>query len=327
MTDNTLPEASSAFHDGELAVQARLGVPDQAARMRARAIRPFMPDQHRVFYGQLPFMVTGALDASGQPWASAAFGPPGFVSSPDAQSLVMAGVPVLSGQLGMQLRGGHKLGLLGIELQTRRRNRVNTEITANSTHGLILKVDQSFGNCPQYIQVRALDWREGGADFSGVAPAVEAMTTDKVPRALITRADMFFIASRTAEITADPRSGIDASHRGGKPGFVRVAEDGMLSFPDFSGNMFFNTLGNIQSDPRVGLFFPDFASGDAVFVAGRAHVEWGGPDVEAFDGAERFVHIVPERTVLAKQALPIIGQLKEAWPRLEQTGEWASNPG
>ena len=322
MTENTLPEASTAFHEGELAVQARVGVPDQAARMRARAIRPFMPDQHRAFYGQLPFMVTGALDASGQPWASAAFGPPGFVASPDAQSLIMAGTPVLASQLDMQLAGGHKLGLLGIELQTRRRNRVNTEITANNAQGLVLKVDQSFGNCPQYIQTRDLAWREDGADLSGVAPAVEANATDKVPRRIITGSDMFFIASRTAEISSDARTGTDVSHRGGKPGFVRVSEEGVLSFPDFSGNMFFNTLGNIQSDPRVGLFFPDFATGDAVFVAGKAHVEWDGPNVNAFEGAERLVHVAAQRTVLAKGALPVVGKLVEAWPRLEETGAW-----
>lgn len=322
MAENTLPEASTSFHEGELSVQARVGVPDQAARMRARAIRSFMPDQHRAFYNQLPFMVTGALDASGQPWASAAFGPPGFVSSPDAESLMMAGVPVLADQIGMQLGVGNKLGLLGIELPTRRRNRVNVVIAAKTGQGLALSVDQSFGNCPQYIQVRDLAWRGGPADFSGLAPAVEAKTTDKVPRALIGRSDMFFIASRSAEMTDDKRSGIDASHRGGKPGFVRVAEDGTLSFPDFSGNMFFNTIGNIQSDPRVGLFFPDFENGDAVFVAGKARVEWDGPAVDAFKGAERLVHIVPERVILAKTALPIAGKLVEVWPRLEDTGEW-----
>lgn len=322
MAETTLPEASTSFHEGELAVQAHVGVPDQAARMRARVIRPFMPDQHQAFYNQLPFIITGAVDASGQPWASAAFGPQGFVSSPDSEHIIMASVPLLAEQLGMRLGPNHKLGLLGIELQTRRRNRVNTVVEEVTPQGFAMRVDQSFGNCPQYIQVRELKWREGEMNPSGEVPAVETKTTDKVARRLISAADMFFIASRSAEISADRRSGIDASHRGGKPGFVRVAADGTLSFPDFSGNLFFNTIGNIQSDPRVGLFFPDFVSGDAVFVAGRASVEWGGPAVEAFDGAERLVHVVPERVILAKAALPIAGKLVEAWPRLEETGTW-----
>jgi len=130
MASDELPEAATSFHEAELAVQARVGVPDKAARMRARAIRPFMPDQHRVFFNQLPFMITGALDESGQPWASAAFGPQGFVTSPDPQSLIMGAPPLLGEALGMQIGAGSKLGLVGIELQTRRRNRVNTVVTA-----------------------------------------------------------------------------------------------------------------------------------------------------------------------------------------------------
>ncbi len=323
MSATDLPEASSAFYDAELAVHARLGVPDETARMRARAIRPFMPDQHRSFFNQLPFMVTGALDGSGQPWASAAFGPQGFVSSPDPQSLIMAAPPLLGETLGLQLAAGNKLGLLGIELQTRRRNRVNTVVTALSDQGLVMKVDQSYGNCPKYIQTRDLAWRSEGIDPRGAAAAVETKTTEKVAKRMISAADVFFIASRSAEISDDPRTGVDASHRGGKPGFVRVGEDGRLSFPDFSGNLFFNTIGNIQSDPRVGLFFPDFAGGDAVFVAGRAEVEWDGPNVEAFEGAERLIHVTPTRVVLAKAALPIAGKLVEAWPMLEETGAWA----
>lgn len=323
MADNVLPEASTVFHAGELAVQARVGVTDEAARMRARAIRSYMPDQHRAFYNQLPFMVTGATDASGQPWASAAFGPPGFVSSPDPETLILKTVPVLADQLGMQLGAGNKLGLLGIELQTRRRNRVNVTVSGEREQGLTLTVDQSYGNCPQYIQVRELSWRANAADSSGIVPAVETTVTNKAPRALINRSDMFFIASRSVDMSDDKRSGLDASHRGGKPGFVRVAKDGRISFPDFSGNLFFNTIGNIQSDPRVGLFFPDFESGDAVFVAGKAHAEWDGPNVDAFEGAERLIHVIPDRVIHAKTALPIAGKLVEIWPRLAETGDWA----
>ncbi|MEO9968336.1 MAG: pyridoxamine 5'-phosphate oxidase family protein [Hyphomonadaceae bacterium] len=322
MAENELPEAATVFHEGELAVQKRIGVSDDAARMRARAIRPFMPEQHRVFFNQLPFVVVGALDETGQPWASAAFGPQGFVSSPDPKTLIMAAPPLLHEALGMQIGVGQKLGLVGIELQTRRRNRLNTVVTGLDARGLAMAVDQSFGNCPQYIQTRELAWRADRIDPRGMGPVLETKTTEKVARELIGRADVFFIASRTADMSADPRTGVDASHRGGKPGFVRVSEDGRLSFPDFSGNLYFNTIGNIQLDARVGLFFPDFASGDAVFVAGRAEVEWDGPDVEAFVGAERLVHVTPDKVVLAKNGLPIAGQFVEQWPFLKNTGAW-----
>ena len=322
MASDELPDAATRFHEDERAVQVKVGVPDDAARMRAQMIRPFMPDQHRAFFNTLPFLVTGALDESGQPWASAAFGPQGFVSSPDPESLIMAAPPLLHEALGLQIGVGAKLGFVGVELQTRRRNRVNGTVTALNTQGIIMRVDQSFGNCPQYIQTRELAWRTNRIDPRGMGPVLETKTTEKVARELISRSDVFFIASRTAQISEDPRSGVDASHRGGKPGFVRVNDDGRLSFPDFSGNSFFNTIGNIQSDPRVGLFFPDFAGGDAVFVAGRAEVEWDGPNVEAFVGAQRLVHVVPERVVLAKEGLPLAGMFVQQWPLLKNTGDW-----
>ncbi len=322
MSIDALPDASTAFHNGELAAQSRVGVSDQDARLRARVIRPFMPDQHRAFFQTLPFMVIGSVDATGQPWASAAFGAQGFVSSPDPQTLIVGAPPLLMDELGLHLTAGAKLGLLGIELQTRRRNRVNGTVAALNARGLILQVDQSFGNCPKYIQVRDLAWRDDGAEFGRTGPVVQTTTTEKVANALIRRSDMFFIASRTAALTEDRRTGVDVSHRGGKPGFVRVAGDGRLSIPDFSGNLFFNTIGNIQSDARIGLFFPDFATGDAVFVAGRAEIEWEGEAVAAFKGAERLIHVLPDQVVLAKQALPIKGVLKEAWPPLAETGDW-----
>jgi predicted pyridoxine 5'-phosphate oxidase superfamily flavin-nucleotide-binding protein len=322
MASVKLPDASTAFHKGELAAQAKAGLPDKDARMRARAIRPLMPDQHRAFFNKLPFMITGALDKTGQPWASAAFGPQGFVNSPDPQTLVMGAPPLLMSELDMQVEAGSKVGLVGIELQTRRRNRVNTVVTAQNAQGLIMKVDQSFGNCPQYIQTRELTWRSDRIDPRDRGPALETKTTEKVAHRIISAADVFFIASRTAELSDDPRSGVDASHRGGKPGFVRVGEDGRLSFPDFSGNLFFNTIGNIQSDPRVGLFFPDFESGDAVFLAGEAEVEWDGPNVEAFKGAERLIHVTPSRVILGKSILPIQGSLVDTWPILQETGSW-----
>ena len=58
------------------------------------------------------------------------------------------------------------------------------------------------------------------------------------------------------------------SHRGGKPGFVGVQGD-TLAIPDFRGNRFYNTLGNLLGDPRAGLLFVDFASGDILQIQGR----------------------------------------------------------
>jgi len=317
MTDG-LKDAGELFHAGELQIQARDGTAERTAVMAPLMIRDFMPDQHREFYHQLPFILIGAVDGLGQPWATAAFGPQGFITSPDPQTLVIGYQPLMVDALKLVLQPGAKIGLLGIEVQTRRRNRMNGHVVSVDQTGLTVHVEQSYGNCPQYIQRRDLQWR----DAASAGRAVMAKTQDKAVRRLIERADTFYIASRSAALTEDIKTGVDVSHRGGKPGFVHVGEDGQLSFPDFTGNRMFNTLGNIQADQRVGLFFPNFDTGEAVFLTGQARIDWDSPRVAAFEGAERIIDVVPERAVFVQDGLPIKGTFVDQWPMLEKTGEW-----
>ena len=75
------------FHAGEVAVQMRAGVREKAEIGGRRSIRRYLPEQHRQFFEQLPFIVLGGIDALGQPWATLRIGEPGFVSSPDATTL------------------------------------------------------------------------------------------------------------------------------------------------------------------------------------------------------------------------------------------------
>lgn len=315
-------DALDLFHAGELAIQMRDGTADKTAMLAPRMIQAFMPEQHRDFYAQLPFILIGATDATGQPWATAAFGPQGFITSPNPQTLVIGYQPLMAEPLKLVLQPGAKIGLLGIEVQTRRRNRMNGHVLSLGEGGLVVRVEQSYGNCPQYIQRRELSWR------TGVAPgrAVMAKAQDKAVRRLIEGADVFYIASRSEALTADIKTGVDVSHRGGKPGFVRVDDDGRLSFPDFSGNRMFNTLGNIQADARVGLFFPNFETGEAVFLTGQATIDWDSPRVAAFAGAERIVDVVPDSVVFVQDAIPIEGVFVDQWPMLEKTGDWEKKP-
>ncbi|MEM7508586.1 MAG: 2Fe-2S iron-sulfur cluster-binding protein [Pseudomonadota bacterium] len=309
----------NVFHSGEAAAQARADVPADWMAQAARMIRPAMPDQHRTFFESLPLIFLGALDGQGRVWASAAFGEAGFIASPDRRHLVVRARPVLTEKLDLQLAPGAKIGAVGMELHTRRRNRVNGTLGAGDESDLTISVDQSFGNCPQYIQAREFDW----ANARPAARAVRLEALDTRARALIARADTFIIASRAGQISDDPRDGVDASHRGGRPGFLDAASDGTLSFPDFAGNRIFNTLGNIESDGRVGLFVPDFESGAAVFLTGRARVDWSGPRVAAFPGAQRIIDVVPEEIWYVEDAIPGRGLLRDVSPALAPTGIWA----
>ena len=318
MDGSTLPTTSSPWHDGEREAQRRAGTAERMERYGGRVIRAFMPDQHRQFFAQLPFVIVGSVDRQGLPWASLLAGPPGFVQSPDDRTLRVAALPASGDQLAGALTRDARLGILGIELSTRRRNRANGHVAAVDASGFTLAVEQSFGNCPQYIQLR-----ETLTQFPPRTVEVETFVAlDDAVRALIAASDTMFVATAAAPGPAVSQ-GVDVSHRGGRPGFVDVAPDGTISVPDFPGNGFFNTIGNLVANPRAGLLFIDFASGDLLQVAGEVEIVWGGPSVEAFPGAERLWRLKPVRGRWLRGAFPQRLALRDRSPQALAMGIWA----
>jgi uncharacterized protein len=267
---------SSPWHDGERALHRRLGIAERMDATGHHVIRPFMPDQHRAFFEQLPFLLVGSTDRRGKLWASMLTGAPGFVTSPTPERLELEAVPVAGDPLAEALVPGAPLGLLGIELPTRRRNRANGHVAAVDADGIAFTVEQSFGNCPKYIVKRSY------AALAPEAPVrVEPVSgLDADARRLIGAAETFFVASSQG-LGALP----DVSHRGGQAGFVELGAQGTLTIPDYAGNLFFNTLGNMLLNPRAGLLFPDFATGDLLQLTGTTELDWDGPDVAALPGA------------------------------------------
>lgn len=313
---------TSPFHKGELAVQAQSGVLDEAA-MLGKMFRPYLTEQHREFFAQLPMLLVGSLDDAGQPWATMLFGAPGFVHSPDALTLQVDTQPANGDPLRAALRTGASLGVLGIQLQTRRRNRLNGRIRELTPLGFTLDVDQSFGNCPKFISPRTPQSR----DVVQLAAATEQAKLSDAAAALIARADTCFIASASARTFAgdDTREGVDVSHRGGKPGFVRVdrtADTTKLYMPDFPGNNAFNTLGNLARYPRAGLLVPDFATGDVLSLACTTEILWDGPELARFKGAERMLVLTVVSGLYFPKLMPF--QWSQAQPGLqvERTGSW-----
>jgi predicted pyridoxine 5'-phosphate oxidase superfamily flavin-nucleotide-binding protein len=319
---------AAPFHAGERALQARAGAREFMAVAGPRVIRDFMPDQHRAFFAQLPFVLVGSLDADGQPWASVLAAPPGFAHSPDATHLRIDALPAPGDPLAGQLVTGASLGLLGIEPHTRRRNRMNGRVEAADGTGFTVAVQQSFGNCPKYIQAREpLFAQDSGAS---AAPAERRDGLDAAARRLIARADTLFIASAlppqawAGDAASPAAQGVDVSHRGGRPGFVRVSADGTLTVPDFVGNRFFNTLGNLAVHPRAGLLFVDFETGELLHLAASAEIVWDGPEVAAFEGAERLLRLRVDTLLRRPGALPLRWGAAELSPYLAHTGQWAA---
>ena len=293
----------SPFHIGEQRVQTRVGVREAIEPWARQVIREFMPAQHREFYTQLPFVVAAARDDADRPWVTLLVGPPGFVQSPDDRGLTLATRPLKGDALDSSLRVGTELGLLGIELETRRRNRVNGTITETSGAGLRFEVGQAFGNCPQYITER--QWRKVEPDpASAIVTRRDHLDDDM--QAWIRSADTLFVASGyRGDGDNSEIYGMDASHRGGTPGFVKVLGDRRLVFPDYAGNNHFNTIGNLVMDPRVGLLFVDFERGSLLQITGTATIDWESDEVPKHDGAQRLVVIDIEAIVRVDDVLPL----------------------
>jgi predicted pyridoxine 5'-phosphate oxidase superfamily flavin-nucleotide-binding protein len=108
-------------------------------------------------------------------------------------------------------------------------------------------------------------------------------------RAFIEKRAMFFLA------TADPDGWPDCSYKGGLPGFVRVVDEHTLVFPDYDGNGMFRSLGNILSNPHVGLLFVDFEKPSRLRVNGTATLHFDDPLLPEYPGAQLIIRVHAER--------------------------------
>ncbi len=306
-------DAFLPFNADERAAQRRAGIQTG----RTAPIRPYMPEQHRAFFALLPYLFTATPDAAGWPMASVLTGAPGFVTSPDATTLRIGALPRTGDPAAPGFAAGAEIGLLGLDLATRRRNRANGRIV-NRDGGLTVHIAQSFGNCPQYIQTRTVTAAKS-APTAGESPAVILDGLDEAARDLIESADTFFVASRgRSELGAE--GGFDMSHRGGRPGFVAVQGD-TLVVPDFRGNGFFNTLGNLLGDQRAGLLFIDFDAGDLLQIQGTVAIDWQ-PDGSEPAGAERLWRVQVRRAWRTRLAFPSGSTFGEFAPSTLHTGTW-----
>lgn len=268
---------ATPFHAGELQAQRLAGSAPAAAPIRAR-----MPEQHRAFFPLLRFVCLAVPDADGWPLATLIEGRPGFVTAPDAARLEVGAMPPPDDPVRARLLEGAPAGLLGIDLGTRRRNRLNGIVGQARADGFAVEVVQSFGNCPRYIHVRELvpvPRTSGSATAFGAAPPARA-------RAMLAASGTLFVASASGTAAQGAAAGLDISHRGGPPGFARL-DGGVLTVPDYHGNRYFNTLGNFIAEPRAAIVLADFASGDLLQLQGLVEIDWDAADIDQSPPVER----------------------------------------
>lgn len=290
------------YHAGEMAVQGRVGVREEADSlakvMGGAIIKPAMQN----FLASQRLAIASTIDANHRVWASLLTGEPGFLQAVAAQ---IVKIDIDSDQLKENLRLNDELGLLAIDLATRRRLRVNGKAKVQDKK-IYLHTQQVYFNCPQYIQKREIKTiLNRGKSSSQIAE-----TLSPQQQQFIQQADTFFIAS------FHPQSGADASHRGGFPGFVRVLPKDKLVFPDYAGNNMFNTLGNLVENPQAGLLFIDFATGNTLQLTGKAAIAWDSEKALEFAGAKRLVEFQIEKAIALSATTSLQWQFKEYSPYL-----------
>lgn len=256
------------YHEGELEVQKRTGeqvIAERNGRVIIGGMMPkaisFIQEQHMV--------VVGSIDYKNRPWASLIFGTPGFLTADETQikinrsNMVNNDVDIFWQNIINQ----NDVGLLVIELSSRRRMRANGKIAHVDSSQVCVDVETSYPNCPKYIQRRHTQssdsWKNKiakrvGQDKKLIMNQIE----------LINKADTMFVASQ------HPTAGVDVSHRGGNPGFMKVLNDQTIRIPDYFGNSMYNTLGNFVSNPVAGIIIPNFDTGSILQLTGSVQIHW-----------------------------------------------------
>jgi len=270
------------FHEGEIEAQQRTGEAAEGARNGQVIMDRIHPGGAKLIERQ-QLLVLASVDTQRRPWASVVLGKPGFMDASPLEEMIvnLTAAHVATGdQLIDHIRNDGRIGALIIDLAARLRIRVNGNAKIDGEQ-LRISVAESYPNCPKYIQRRRMGFNE--TTTHDAAPIASGSVLGDDQQAIITSADTFFIAS------LHPERGVDASHRGGMPGFVDIVDEHTLRVPDYVGNSMYNTLGNLISNPAAGLVFFDFENGTTLQLTGMTSIEWEGNDTDGrTGGTQRF---------------------------------------
>lgn len=295
---------SSTYHAGELAVQATAGVQAQAERL-VKLINSSISPAVQDFLSSQKLAIASTVGTGDRVWASLLTGESGFVQAISEHTVQINATPIPGDPLRENLLQQDNIGILVIDLATRRRVRINGKAEINPDGSIYVHTKQVYFNCPKYIQLRQLDTDTKVQTLPSIEQS-KILTSQQ--QQWIAHTDTFFIASY------HPAGGADASHRGGYPGFVRVLSDRLLLFPDYAGNNMFNTLGNIATNPQTGLLFIDFESGSTLQLTGKASIIWDAQQMAEFVGAERLVEFEIEQVLFITDASGLRWQFGEYSP-------------
>jgi predicted pyridoxine 5'-phosphate oxidase superfamily flavin-nucleotide-binding protein len=279
------------YHAGELEAQELAGERSMGERTGRVITNKIIPGAIN-FIEKQPFIVVSSQNNNGELFASLLAGEQGFLKVMDPGTIQIDTRLINSSPHDVfwhNISTQPKMGMLFIEPSSRRRFRVNGKIEQHEEL-LRVSIDQAYPNCPKFVQQRHV--------LKTSKPVYEAPAergTSLAPHlyGIINKADTFFVGS------SNDAGDLDASHRGGPPGFVSIEEDGSLLIPDYAGNSMFNTFGNFITNPKAGLVFPDFDKHSTLQLTGSVEILWHQNDPQSRTGGTgRFWKFYPNEWVL-----------------------------
>ena len=295
-------------HDGELRVQTSRQTPPGLTETIRGAIQEEMSRKHVAYYGRLQYLPIGLADERGRLWATVLCNPETTAESSEllkVRARVNPGDPFVRAAFA-PVSGPRRFAGVAIDFTTRSRIKIAGMVAAASLDGktltLTLRANEHMGNCPKYITVRELRPIARTSETTALGPKLSSPAQD-----VLRKASTIFIA--TQHTSRDPsESDMGFNHRGGPNGFLRYFEDergAHLVLPDYSGNRFYQSLGNVETDPVMGVAVPDFASGALLQVSGRAQNLFDDEASRVMPGSSLVTLITIDEAYLTSGALDL----------------------
>ncbi|KAK2730930.1 hypothetical protein FQN55_005278 [Onygenales sp. PD_40] len=284
---------SVPWHQGEEAMHKLMHVP-----YSENPSAPYLTPGAAYLAQKSPLIALGTVDNQGRPWTTLWGGNPGF-AAPVAQSVIGVRTfvdkkydPVVEALFGGKDNGevvkeegdGRLMAGLPVDMENRRRVKLMGRMMGGALAGLksmdpaeqgkepehageaqlVMKIEESLGNCPKYISRKHITPAVPKPNLISDSPELPPGAVE-----LLSQADTLFISSIH-------ENSMDTNIRGGPPGFVRLVSNGpdgaVIAYPEYSGNRLYQTLGNLKTTPLAGYVFPNFETGNVLYVTGRADI-------------------------------------------------------
>ena len=279
------------YHKGERQVQEFVGETRQA-EFNGQAISNSIIEGALKFISEQEYVVVSTTNDQKNVWTSILSGDRGFMTAPNPKTILIEKDKSdidNNDYFWRTIQKNKKIGMLIIELASRRRIRVNGTISKLDSRYVKINVNEAYPNCMKYIQRRHIVNRQKWNETINTEIS-KGIALNQLQQELIKKSDTFFIG------TANPKGHLDTSHRGGQPGFVDLIDDKTIRVPDYKGNSMFNTFGNLMLNDHAGVVFWDFDNGKVLQMTGKAKIHWDNPGTEKVTtGTGRFWEFTLEK--------------------------------